>query len=58
VAGELTARALGADAEVRPARTILGGTGLLAAALSAALVWALVAGGMRRVGIEITAERW
>lgn len=48
VGGELISRAVGADAEVRPARMLLRGVGLLAAALAAALVWAVVAGGKRR----------
>jgi hypothetical protein len=58
VSGELTSRAVGADAEVRPARTLLAGAGLLAAALAAALVWAVVAGGRRRVRVETAPERW
>ena len=57
-AGELTSRAVGRDAEERPARTLLGGAGLLAAALAAALVWAVVAGGRRRVRVETAPERW
>jgi len=58
VAGELTSRAVGTDAEVRPPRTLLGGAGLLAAALAAALVWAVVAGGKRRIRPETAAEQW
>jgi len=58
VAGELTSRAVGADADMRPARTLLGGAGLLAAALAAALAWALVAGGQRRGLVETAPEHW
>jgi hypothetical protein len=55
VGGELISRAVGPDADVRPARMLLRGAGLLAAALAAALIWALVAGGRRRAARE---EPW
>lgn len=58
VAAEVTSRAVGPDAEVRPARMLLRGVGVLAAALSAALAWALAAGGRRRGRDEIVAEDW
>lgn len=58
VTGERTARAVAEDAEVRPARMLLRGVGLLAAALAAALVWALLAGRRRRGRIPIAAENW
>lgn len=58
VTGERTARAVAEDAEVRPARMLLRGVGLLAAALAAALVWALLAGRSRRGRIPIAAENW
>ncbi len=47
VGGELVSRAVGPDAEVRPARMLLRGVGLLAAGLAAALAWAVVAGARR-----------
>jgi hypothetical protein len=58
VTGELVSRAVGQDAEVRPARMLLRGIGVLAAALAAALVWAVATGGRRRRRIEIPAESW
>jgi hypothetical protein len=58
VAGELTSRAVGQDAEPRPARMLLRGVSVLAAALFAALVWAMVAGARRRRRAEIAVENW
>ena len=57
VGGELVSRAVGPDAEVRPARMLLRGVGLLAAALTAAVVWAVVAGGRRR-GRDEFGDEW
>jgi capsular polysaccharide biosynthesis protein len=60
VTGELTSRAVGTDAEVRPARTLLIGAGLLAGALCAALVWAVVAGraSRQRFPLGTRPENW
>jgi hypothetical protein len=58
VAAELTSRAIGQDAEVRPARMLLRGVGVLAAALAAALAWSLVAGVRRRGRDELAAGNW
>ncbi len=58
VTGELISAATGPDAEVRPARMLLRGVGVLAAVLAAALVWAMIAGSRRRERAEATAESW
>jgi hypothetical protein len=58
VGGELTSRAVPEDAEVRPARMLLRGAGVLAAALLAALVWTIVTGRKRRERSELTLENW
>jgi hypothetical protein len=58
VGGELTSRAVAEDAEVRPARMLLRGAGVLAAALLAALVWAIVTGRKRRERSELALENW